>query len=612
MRERTRRRRNPESLSLTQTPDSAADGHGSQRAERLPASLVAGLALVVVGSGVAFDPWGWSGYLSPKVLIAAGGTLLLVVQLGRGGMLVVPRGCLLWGGVALGGFVVAASIASDSVLRSMLGAPLRQEGLLAWLGFAVAFVVGLSLRRSFGDAADGSVVQVAVVAVLAVGTLGAFEFAGLEIDSDLIEFRGRVRSTLGNPAVLGGFVVLLGPVAAVAMTRVGRWRIAGAAAAGLAVLSAWTSQTRGVWVSAAIVALVVALLRLRGHLRWTLAAAVAVGALASLFTGRWQAALADLSERAAIWQVALSAIREHWLVGVGPEMFIVAFGEHVGDEAAREIGRAATVDRAHSGVLDFGVSYGAVAAVLLVTGLVLIAAAALKAIRGGNVFSAALGAGIAAYALQQQVFFAHPAVDMTWWLLIGLLAAGTGVSVRSMPRAVAVAAGAVCAALIVNAGSLLRNDRLYSEALKSPTFAGALEPLDRAASHRPFDDASYVLIGALVAETPDAHIVLRGVERLRDGADRSRGNELVSLALADALLQAHSLTGSESHAVEARDALSELIASQPANGDAYLRRGIALHRLGDVESARSDWQRAEYLMPERSESRAFLDVIDTS
>lgn len=79
--------------------------------------------------------------------------------------------------------------------------------------------VGLSLRRRYGDAVVGPLAKAAVVAVMGVSAVGVLEFAGVEVDPDLLEFWGRVRSTFGNPAVLADFQVLAGPLAAEAMTK---------------------------------------------------------------------------------------------------------------------------------------------------------------------------------------------------------------------------------------------------------------------------------------------------------------------------------------------------------------------------------------------------------
>ena len=573
--------------------------------------LFAGLALVVVGAGAVFDPWGWSGYLSVKVIAVGVGVALLALSLGRTGSLVVPWGA--WGASAgvLGVLMVLATVLNGTVWRSVLGAPLRLEGMLAWLGFATAFVVGLSLRRRHGDVATDTLMQIAVIAVIVVGAVGIFELAGVEVDSDLIEFRGRVRSTLGNPAAFAGFVVLVAPLAAAASLRRDWWRWAGVGAACLSLIGIAVAQSRGAWLAAGAVAVGIAAVRLRGRLRWVSGAALLAAAAGSVLSGRWHDAVADLGERAAIWRVAVSTIADNPVLGVGPEGFGVAFGERVSDDTIREIGRAAVVDRAHSGILDFAVSFGGVAGLLLAVLLGAVGVAALTALRSGDWRLVALAAGVTAYGLQQQVLFAHPAVDTVWWLMIGFLVADTALAVRPMPRTAAVAAVAVAAALVVNSASVLRNDRLFKQALDAPSITEAYETLDRAASHRPFDDASYLLMGKLVGAAPDVSIVLRGVGRLSEGAERNRGNELVLLALADAQLQAHRLAGQPSFAADADRTLSSLIAQQPANGDAFLRRGIARYYLGDTDAARTDWQRAADLMPERAEPRDYLTAVDS-
>ena len=542
--------------------------------------------------------------------MAAAGLLLLSWWLSRRSAVVVPGGLPLTAGAGLGALMLAATVAGDSVWRSVLGAPLRHEGLLAWISFGTAFVVGLSLRRLHRDAVAGSLVDVAVVAVTAVGAAGMLELAGIQLDADLIEFRGRVRSTFGNPAVLSGFMVLVGPLAAVAAARRGRWRWAGGLAGSLALTNLAAAQTRSVLVVAAAVGTVVALLRAHRRLRWLVLAAVAAAAAGASFTGRWRDAGTALEGRIAIWEVALSALVEDPLLGNGPESFIVSYGEHVSDETVREFGRAAAVDRAHSGVLDFAASFGAVAGLLYVAVLVLVGLLAARAIRGGDWFNVALASGVAAYSLQQQTFFAHPTSDMVWWLMVGILVSDSGIAVRRLPRMIGVLLVSAAAVLLVNAASSARNDRLYDRAAASATTMEAFQHLDEAASHRPFDDLSYVLIGDVVSRTPDLLVVRRGIERIEEGARYNAGNELVSLALLDAQLQAFRLTEIDAFASDARASASELISTQRANGDAYLKRGNASYYLGDREAARSDWERAAFLMPDRPEPLQNLEVID--
>lgn len=542
--------------------------------------------------------------------MAGAGLLMLSWWLSRHSAVVVPHGPWLAVGAGLGVLVLGATLASDTVWRSVLGAPLRHEGMLAWLSFGVAFVIGLSLRRLHRDAVTESLVDVAVIAVIAVGAVGTMELAGIQLDADLIQFRGRVRSTFGNPAVLSGFMVLAGPVALVATTRRDRWRWAGWLACLLALINLAAAQTRSVLAVAVAVGLVVALLHSRGRLRWLILAAMAAAAVGASFTGRWRDAGTALEGRIAIWEVALSAVAEDPLLGNGPESFIVSYGEHVSDETVREFGRAAAVDRAHSGLLDFAVSFGAVAGLLYAVVLVLIGLLAVRAIRGGGWFNVALASGVAAYLLQEQTFFPHPTSDVVWWLMVGILVADSDIAERRPPRIVGVVMVSAAAVLLVNAASSARNDRLYDRAVASATHIEAFHHLEQAASHRPFDDVSYVLIGDVASRAPDALVVQRGIERIKEGIRLNPGNELVHLALLDAQLQAFRLTGIDAFASDARADAAELIRTQRANGDAYLKRGVASFYLGDLEAARSDWERAAFLMPDRPEPVENLAVID--
>ena len=580
--------------------------------DRLPVVPMTGLALVVVGAAVIFDPWAFTGYLALKVATACAGLLLLSWWLSRHSAVVAPGGLWLALGTGLGVLVLAATLASDSVWRSVLGAPLRHEGMLAWLSFGLAFVIGLSLRRLHREAVAESLVDVAVVAVIAVGAVGAMELVGIQIDADLIQFRGRLRSTFGNPAVLSGFMVLTGPVAVVAATRRDRWRWVGWLACLLALINLAGAQTRSVLVAAVAVGIVVTLLHTHGWLRWLILAVMVAATVGVSFTGRWRQVGTDLEGRFAIWEVALSSIAADPLLGDGPETFIVSYGERVSDQTVREFGRAAAVDRAHSGVLDFAVSFGALAGLLYITVLVSVALLAIRAIRNGGWFGVALASGIAAYSLQQQTFFAHPTSDIVWWLMVGILVSDSDIAVRGLPRIAGVLMMSAAAVLVVNAASSARNDRLYDRALASTTFSDAYERLEQTASHRPFDDLSYVLIGDVASRAPNALVVQRGIERIEEGLRFNAGNELVHLALLDAQLQAFRITEIDAFASDAHAAATELIGTQPANGDAYLKRGTASYYLGDLEAARSDWERAAFLMPDRPEPVENLAVIDAT
>ena len=115
------------------------------------------------------------------------------------------------------------------------------------------------------------------------------------------------------------------------------------------------------------------------------------------------------------------------------------------------------------------------------------------------------------------------------------------------------------------------------------------------------------LTEATVRSNNPAFVVLAG----RAGAAHNEGNALVAIALIDAHLQAHRVTPDGGHAADARRTADDLIAAQPANGIAYLKRGLASWYLEDLDQARSDWERAAYLLPRRPEPRDNLAVLDS-
>ena len=565
--------------------------------------------VMLAGAAVIWDPWGFNGFAAAKAATAAAGLALLALWLARHEAFVLPTRPWPAVAAALGALMLAATLASDSIWRSLLGAPSRLEGLIAWIGFGVAFAVGLSLARTCRDATAGSLVDAAVVAVSAVGAAGALEFAGVELNADLIDYGGRVRSTLANPAVLSGFLILVGPAAALAVARRGPWRWAGAAAVVLAVVNLAAAETRSAWLAVVVVCATASLLASTGRLRILVAAAaLAVVAGASL-SGRWQQLGHDLRGRAAIWEVAASSIAERPWLGHGPEMFITTYGRHVDDEAVREFG-STIIDSAHSDMLDFAASFGVIAAVLYLGALVCVVVLACGAVRSGDAFRAAIGIGVACYALMQQAFFAHISTDMVWWLMIGLLVADSGVTTRRLSRVGAALMLSAVSVLGVNALSSARNDRIIENSVESATTSDAYELLVQAASHRPFDDLSLILMGDRLSRASDIDVVNRGIGRIREGAEHNEGHPLVALALIDTHMQAHRLTSDADHAAQARLLASELIASEPSNGIAHLKRGIAAWYLDDLDAARSDWERAAFLIPERPEPRENLAVLD--
>lgn len=582
---------------------------GSHR-DKLNAVEVAGLGLLLVGVPIIFDPFGRSGYLAVKVLAASAGVALLGASLAWARGLAVP-----WGRIAVAAsgslvLVAVSTAVSPAFERSFLGAPQRMTGLLMWLLVAVAFVVGFSLRRVRAETVETAIMRMGVVAVLGLGVFALLEIASVGWGTGVVEFEGRLRSTLANPSVLASFVVLVGPLCVAAALSTGQWRWPGLVACGFGGVMLVGSESRGAIAAFAITAVVFAVVRASRRQRLWGLAAVGVLAAATAVVGRWGEIGFGLRGRVAIWEVAVDTIADKPLLGAGPEMFLVEYSERVGIETVREFGRYGTNDRAHSGLLDFGVSSGVPAALLYLAVLVGVGVLAVKAMASSQTVVAALGAGVLGYGLQQQVFFPHPATDAVFWLLAGVLVAAMGVRARPV-RSLLIAAAAVCVVVgsIVNSWSLIRNDHDFERASTAQTYAAAYGHLSDAADRRSFDDEPYILMGALLQNAENLGLVAQGEARIHRGESLNPGNEAVSLALAEVRLQGFRLSDDPSWAQRARIGLDELIETQPTNGTAYLKRGVAHYYLDDLAAAETDWHQTAWLLPEDPTPLENLEVL---
>ena len=576
----------------------------------LSAVEFAGLGLLLVVVPLVFDPFGRSGLLAVKVLAASLGLALLGVFLVWARAVVVP-----WGRIAAAAgaalVVVGVSTAVSPLWeRSLLGAPQRMSGLLMWLLAAVAFVAGFSWRRLRAESADMAVMGLGVVGVGAVGVLAVVEAAGAGGGYAVLEFDGRLRSTLGNPSVLASFVLLVGPLCAAAGVSGRRWRWPGLVGCGLAGVMLVGSQSRGAIAAFGVVGLVFAVVRSSRRFRYWVLAGVGGLLAATAAIGRWGELGFGLRGRVAIWEVAVDTVADRPVLGVGPEMFLVEYSRRVGAETVREFGSQAVVDRAHSGLLEFAVSSGVVAAVGYGVVLAALGVVAVKAMASQRAVLAALGAGVLAYMVQQQVFFPHPAVDAVFWLFAGILAAAVGVGGRPVRSIlVVVVAGCVVVGSAVNSWSAMLNDHDFERARTATTYEAAYGHLSGAADRRSFDDEPYILMGALLQDADDLGLVARGEARIGRGALQNPGNELVALALGEVRLQGFRVSGDPAWAHRALAGLDELVDAQPANGTAYLKRGVARFYLEDFASAASDWGQAAWLLPGDQTPLDNLDVL---
>lgn len=267
-----------------------------------------------------------------------------------------------------------------------------------------------------------------VLSGLAVAVIGLGQYA---LGVNLITAEGglmRLRSIYGSPDNVGLFLGRVVPVLAAVVLiargtggagRVRRWAYALAAVPiGLALL---LSFSRGAWLLGVPAALAVVLLlwdRRRGALILGALAVVAViGFVVLLQNPRYAERLSLTGEtsltRVNLWQSSLIMIRDHPLLGVGPDNFLYAYrGHYIHPDAWRE----PDLSHPHNWILDFAARLGllGLAAALLLQGAFW--RAALRAWRAcrAEPLMAALVAGLMGAMAD---FLAHGLVDNSYFLV---------------------------------------------------------------------------------------------------------------------------------------------------------------------------------------------------
>jgi O-antigen ligase len=237
----------------------------------------------------------------------------------------------------------AATAHSADPLHSLVGERLQYQGLLATLGYAVAFLVA---RVALADARRIRWLGVALVAAaVVVAGYGLAQQTGHDPIWHVLD-RGRIFSTLGQSNALAAYLVLAFPVGlALAWTsgQVGRF---GWAAAAVAIgITAMLTMSRGGFLGLGAVVLVLGALLVRrsAFTRRRLAAVAGAALLAlvvvvtipgvSALVGRVihrESTTAKLDEGSIamhldLWAVGVRIALDYPVLGVGPETYPALF-----------------------------------------------------------------------------------------------------------------------------------------------------------------------------------------------------------------------------------------------------------------------------------------------
>jgi len=415
------------------------------------------------------------------------------------------------------GSAIAATLLGIAPLLSVSGTPLRQDGLVSLLLYALLAWITAQLVTS----ADGARrVQLAiVVGAYAASILALLEVARSAADTvgageTAFTFAGLARAAgpLGNPNTLGALLALSIPLAIAALiaSTDGATRVAMGNVVVVLVLALALTFSRSAWIGALVGVAVVVAPVLRAAPRRTVGVAVAAALglaalvglagltevpIATAVTSR-ATALADpagsFGTRLRIWGEAVDVVRARPLLGVGPGAFGLAYPEvQRGDWTG-----GALVDKAHAEPLDVAATQGilGLAAYAWTLGVILRVAAS----RGSGPASTGALGGLVGYLASLAVNFTALPAAVPFWILAGTVLGalpreGSGIA----PRPAAVAAAAVAVLLATNAIRTVAAEVSYGDV------AGGATAVERALALAPERTDYAELAGDLARERGD-------------------------------------------------------------------------------------------------------------
>ncbi|MHB0978583.1 MAG: O-antigen ligase family protein [Thermoleophilia bacterium] len=372
----------------------------------------------------------------------------------------------LWGVALLGAISVLSSMTSSDPVVAVNGNQIRHDGLLVMLANTLLFLAAYRVR-------EHTLVR-RVCAALVVGAVPVWGYALVQsvgLDPVVWEsFRGawgRAFSTLGNPIFLGAYsVMVIGLAVGLWMetkTRSGVWW---ALVAGVGVAVVAMTAARAAWIVLGLGLLLFAVQAVSSHRSRRFAVGFVVSAVtAALFAGgaialappdrveTLESSAASLPQvtgsrnegRLAIWKISLHMIRDHPLLGIGPDMMGVYFDQYRTPQYDASEGADWYADKPHSSILEWGVETGIpgaatfsalVVAILFVSATTLRRRAREPARSVGSWVYAGAWVGAFSYMAQSVLTVSAIGVDAVWWIMLGLLA-GHGACGPSLREAAA-------------------------------------------------------------------------------------------------------------------------------------------------------------------------------
>lgn len=424
----------------------------SIKQETLRRVIVVGIMLLLFAIPLTFDPTAYDAFELPKITLFRILTILVtfvwLILLVKRGEFSVPSSPLNWPIVAFLGISVISTIFSRNPGVSFRGLyNFYFWGLTAIMGYILLYII---ISTVLEDKDGEDMITAVLLGSVAVIFYGFVQRQGMDILEWAASPRHRIWSTLGNPNFLGGYLIMVIPLAVSRfLNKNQKEEVRVILFFLIAALFATLSFTlsRASWLAIVIASLIwaVSLGRkmLKRKLGWMSALAVVVVFFGVLFvlpyrgpTGE-QAVVEratstlDVNEasnrvRVAGWEVALRIVKRRPLLGTGLDTFKEAFLQHMGPDFESIAGKNIIPFYAHNEFLQVAGTTGLIGLAAYFWLWVAFIGEAWRASRQSKgeeklFWSGLLASGVA-LLIYNQFHFSVLSTSLLFWLYLGMLA----------------------------------------------------------------------------------------------------------------------------------------------------------------------------------------------
>ncbi len=375
--------------------------------------------------------YGWLAGLRPRQLPSPIGTLLIALFL----------------------ILVLATLLSPYRHIATFGTLDRAGGLITQLSYLALF---FCVATQINPDQSRHLLHVIIIPAIPICLFGLAQAAGWQPLPVFTDARTAITTTLGRANFTGAYLALLLPLTlAAAQTAVERWRQTGYwTLFVLMLLVIGVTQARAALIAAAagfsVYFWLLALSKWSRAWRWTSALtglALAGGGLLFVLD-RGLLGGGSIAARWTIWQASLRLLWPRLWLGYGADTLELVFPAVYPPQLVYYQGRGIVVDRAHNWLLDWSLSYGVVATVLLSVLVGLILHAGWKQFIAppfsrspvstreqlDRRWLAAATAGIVAHLAGNLFLFDVAATALIFWLLLAILTAAAVQNRPSLPQ----------------------------------------------------------------------------------------------------------------------------------------------------------------------------------